>query len=438
MTLTATEQCALTFKISVFYLIPYLVDYILDITNGYNFIHGISLVLFEICDTSYTRNYTYGVQLRSGSGSCFGPEIVEANRIAWATFSLCLVFLPGIAFAFVKAFQFIQQNDPTNESSRKTTVSGLAIECIGSILFYPFFVAFKHMKSCFKIMSGEDEDQWELDLLLNFGIMEVVLEAAPQLILQLHTIITGFCPTLLQILSMLSSLLFIVKTGVEFHMGSEVFRMPFMDRIAKTFKLLFLFLTCIIFRLGTLTILVTHINWWVIVPCLISSCWVAVLARSCGLCFLPAISAGPINLFIMGSGVNLEGNKCEAERRGGDLLSFYKKSTSFMFIWNTLVLGGFLVAWTFVADCHTDEDFIKRNMFYQAEWRQKVFMRENIIDYGLYAVSGGIIFTGALNLIFLFINAGEELAPKHEIEAPKEENEKLKRGLDTVENSFEE
>jgi len=50
------------------------------------------------------------------------------------------------------------------------------------------------------------------------------------------------------------------------------------------------------------------------------------------------------------------------------------------------------------------------NTFYQAEWRQKVFMREGIRGYGLYAVVGGIIFTGFLNLIFVLVNPDVELA----------------------------
>jgi len=49
------------------------------------------------------------------------------------------------------------------------------------------------------------------------------------------------------------------------------------------------------------------------------------------------------------------------------------------------------------------------NIFYQAEWRQKVFMRDEIRDFGLYVVTGGIIFAGFLNLIFLFINLESEL-----------------------------
>ena len=88
---------------------------------------------------------------------------------------------------------------------------------------------------------------------------------------------------------------------------------------------------------------------------------------------------------------------------------FYRKSTVFMFFWNTLLLSGFLVAWTFVADCETSKDFIKMNTFYQAEWRQKVFMREDIRGFGLYTVAGGIIFSGILNLLFLFINPDKEL-----------------------------
>ena len=85
-------------------------------------------------------------------------------------------------------------------------------------------------------------------MLLNFGALEVALESGPQLILQLHTIITGFCPPLIQILSLMSSLFIICKVSVEFHIGEKVFRMKFMEKNIKLLKLLPLFLTCIIFR----------------------------------------------------------------------------------------------------------------------------------------------------------------------------------------------
>jgi len=384
-----------------------MVDYFFDLFNGINFILGTSLVLVTICDANYTRNYEHG--------GCFGPEIVEENRITWAIFSILLTFLPGIVFALVRVFLFLQEDNPgendETQTSGKGTVTTLAMECLGSIILYPFYVAYKHLYSCWMIMKPETEQHnWQLDMLLNFGILEVVLEAGPQVILQLHTMITGFCPTLLQVLSILSSLFFIVKTGAEFHIGGEVFIMGFRERTARVLKLLFLFLTCIIFRLGTLTILVTHVNWWVLVPCLLSSIWVAILAKSCKFGLLPAISTGPINLFIMGSGINLDAKRCwQTKATKENLKNFYRKSTLFMFIWNTVFLCGFLAAWSFVADCETNKESIKMNIFYQAEWRQKVFMRDEIRDFGLYIVTGGIIFAGFLNLIFLLINLESEL-----------------------------
>ena len=85
-------------------------------------------------------------------------------------------------------------------------------------------------------------------MLLNFGALEVVLESGPQVVLQLHTIITGFCPQLIQIFTLLSSLLIIGKVAVEFHIGGDVFSMGFREKNFKLLKLLPLFCTCIVFR----------------------------------------------------------------------------------------------------------------------------------------------------------------------------------------------
>ena len=127
------QNIALICKIVMWYLIPYTVDYFLDFFNGYNFIMGTSLVLIQFCETNYTIQDKY---------DCFGPEFKAENRITWGIFSIFLTFLPGIAFAFVRVFLFLQEEPGNPSESSKETIASLAMQCLGSIIGYPFYVAF--------------------------------------------------------------------------------------------------------------------------------------------------------------------------------------------------------------------------------------------------------------------------------------------------------
>lgn len=229
---TTFDKIKMVFQILTFYLIPYGLDYNLDFYNGVNFIMGASSTFaqWSFCGDDYNP-------LTEG---CFGPERVNEKKLTWGVFSILLTFMPGIAFAFIKIFQYLNPQ----ENSEQTSPAKLGLVCIASIFFFPLYVAFVHLQSCYGVYSGGAE----LSMLLNFGALEVVLESGPQLILQLHTIITGFCPPLIQILSLMSSLFIICKVSVEFHIGEKVFRMKFMEKNIKLLKLLPLFLTCIIFR----------------------------------------------------------------------------------------------------------------------------------------------------------------------------------------------
>ena len=166
-------------------------------------------------------------------------------------------------------------------------------------------------------------------------------------------------------------------------------------------------------RLGTLTILTTHINWWIILPCLVSSVVVTVLASKNDYKLLSAIIAGPVNLIVMGTGMDLEfgfnQNWSTIERSNKKMNNqneFYKQSTLFILIWNTLLLAGFLTAWTIVTDC---EKSLTHNTLYVQEWKEKVFMKEEIRSYGLYIIIGVILMAGFLNALFLFVDTKEEL-----------------------------
>eukprot|EP00092_Neocalanus_flemingeri_P011754 GFUD01012676.1.p1 GENE.GFUD01012676.1~~GFUD01012676.1.p1 ORF type:complete len:547 (-),score=79.15 GFUD01012676.1:142-1782(-) len=399
----------LAFVIFSSYLIPYIIDYAFDMYNGINFIMEPDLALACICGPAYGMS-KLNDSLDGGVGvSCYSPVNVEANRRKWGVFSIIITAMPGVAFAFIRIFQFLS----TNSESKSKSALRLLFECILIVIFYPLYVVFVHLRSSYRVLTGGDAD---LSMLLNFGALEVVLESGPQLVLQFHTIATGVCPTVIQIFTLLTSFLIIGKVAVEFHIGGDVFNMGFMEKNVKLLKLLPLFVSCIVFRVGTLTILTTHINWWIILPCMVSCVVVTVMASNNNYALLSAIIAGPVNLFVMGTGMDLE-HGFEKGRVGrlttrrsseekNNQNKFYKQSTLFILIWNILLLSGFLVAWNYFTDCK-NTDLLDH--FFMKDWRQKVFLMDEIKDFGLYIVTGVTMLAGLLNALFLFVDTREEL-----------------------------
>ena len=229
------EKFILCLVIFFCYLIPYVLDYGFGYHNGLNFLLAVGNIVS--CDGD---DYNHDLHNHTG---CFMPEDVEANRLAWGIYSLLLTIMPGIAFAFIRIFQFLHSQE--QDATKNRSALKLLVECLGLVTLYPLYVVYVHLRSCYRVLTNVDP---ELSMLLNFGALEVVLESGPQVILQLHTAITGFCPPLIQICTMLSSLLIIGKVAVEFHIGGDVFRMGFFEKNIKLLKLLPLFVTCIIFR----------------------------------------------------------------------------------------------------------------------------------------------------------------------------------------------
>ena len=100
---TTFDKIKMVFQILTFYLIPYGLDYNLDFYNGVNFIMGASSTFaqWSFCGDDYNP-------LTEG---CFGPERVDEKKLTWGVFSILLTFMPGIAFAFIKIFQYLNPQE---------------------------------------------------------------------------------------------------------------------------------------------------------------------------------------------------------------------------------------------------------------------------------------------------------------------------------------
>ena len=112
-----------------------------------------------------------------------------------------------------------------------------------------------------------------------------------------------------------------------------------------------------------------------------SSVVVTVLAKKNNYNQMSAIIAGPVNLFVMGTGMDLEQGfengrlTTRSCKEKSNQNQFYKESTLFIFIWNILLLSGFLVAWNYVSDCDIP---LAQNVFQIKDWRGKVFLWDDI------------------------------------------------------------
>ena len=177
----------------------------------------------------------------------------------------------------------------------------------------------------------------------------------------------------------------------------------------KVFKLLPLFITCLIFRTGVLLILSTHLNWWTIMPVSMALVMVMLLASQHGQQPVESLLAGLVNVFIISPGIKLsdldELHYKEEVWKVSQMRKFYKKSSYFIFIFYAGLLSLFLFLY-----------YLERNGQIQSEWfnmpywGRKVFNETSFEEYGgLYTCSSLIIVTGFLNILLIHVDAGEEL-----------------------------
>lgn len=200
------------------------------------------------------------------------------------------------------------------------------------------------------------------------------------------------------------------KVAIELHIGVHQFvNFGLCEKNLKVFKLLPLFITCLIFRTGVLLIISTHLNWWTTIPVSTALVMVMLLASQHGQQPVESLLAGLVNVFIISPGIKLadldELHYREEVWKVSQMKKFYKKSSYFIFFFYTGLMGLFLTFYYLERNGRIWLEWL--NMSY---WGRKVFNESSFEKYGgLYLFSSIIIFTGFLNILIIHVDVGEEL-----------------------------
>ena len=230
------------------------------------------------------------------------------------------------------------------------------------------------------------------------------------MLLQLHIICNGRFPTILQLFSITMSSFSLGKVAVELHIGVHQFvAFKLCEKNIKVVKLLPLFITCLIFRMGTLLILCTYLNWWAIIPVFSSFVMVMLFASQHGQQPVESLLAGLANVFIISPGIKLadlaELHYKEEVLKVSQLRKFYKKSSYFLFLFYAGILSLFLCIYYFER-----KGSIQSEWFNMPYWGKKAFNESSFSQFGgLYTFSAFVILTGLVNILIIHVDKGEEL-----------------------------
>ena len=135
----------------------------------------------------------------------------------WGALTLTLIFVPGVVWGFVSGIGSITA-DWRNPKAWMTAFYEIAMGAFVPIWF-PFFFMF----SIVRVALNKEEDDHSEKYITALSGMEASLEALPQLVLQLHTILNGHSTTIPQFIAIVSSFVSITTASIisDIKFGSE-------------------------------------------------------------------------------------------------------------------------------------------------------------------------------------------------------------------------
>ena len=318
-----------------------------DILNGLSFLHEsrnttIKGMFNSTNEGPFLHNETKFYNLSNGYQEV---EISKPDTI-WGILSLrlSLVFMPGLIFGVVGGMGVIA-DDWKNCFSWMVLLFRLAIGVFG-----PVIVPFIFIYNIGRMMLKKEVDEgvnWVITVALG---LEASLEALPQLVLQLHTILNGYDTTWIQLLSIGSSFTSIavssITSDIEFgKSGDDEQDLTLTEKARIFLERIPCYLTTIIFRSLSLTLTISFLREYSTIPIMILFVELVVVATIRitkskedientfkSICFLVVTNIGSMNAYSI---VNGDDDFKEDEK---DVASFIKTSAIVTTIHHFLVM----------------------------------------------------------------------------------------------------
>jgi len=314
--------------IHLYKLASYCFDVGSDIATGVDFLKG--------------RNYSEGN----------GTNVLEEDQstipdTAWGAVTLSLVFMPGLILGVAFGMGFIARDWKNCGNWMK------ALFLLVLSTFWPVIVPFDFLHNIVRMMKKKEvREQANARITIASGL-EASLEALPQLVLQLHTILNGYETTWIQILSIVSSFTTIaissITCDIEYgHSGEDEEDRTLKEKARIFVERLPCYMTTIIFRCVSLTFTISFLREYSPIPIILLLVELIIVSairisksegsrtvKLSSICFLVVSNVGTMNGYTL---LNVEHDGDFVEEDDQDVASFIKISAIVTTIHHFLVM----------------------------------------------------------------------------------------------------
>ena len=320
----------------------------------------------------------------------------------WAGVGISILTLPGL-------FLMTQTDGPLIEGFTmlrkfwKTKMLKYILKIIFygiAILFYPIMLLMIQM-----IAIWQSDSDWFNVVMLLAGL-QAIFNSFPHLGLELYMILNGIEIHKTQIVSIVSSLIFLITNAIRFDLIANNVRFKTLkQKIAYGFEVLPQHLSCIIFRVMAFVLTFSFIRWFALIPTMLYILEIMILA---GYIISPdwniIYNVGITNIGMMNIGfIGFLSDKTKfPEDLNNRMKKFVRLSSVVTFIHHTAVLTALLILEKCASKDVLDNNFLcwKQIVIWNTERSKNVkeFDETDVNEFSFYGVFNNVIAVGVINL----------------------------------------
>ena len=394
-----------------------------------------------LTDSIFRLNPREGVHVRTNITSysirCPGNNDVESDKMAdptWAGVGILILIFPGI-------FLMTQSDGPLKDGihlirkfwSTKMLKYLVKLMFYGiGIIFYPIMLLVIQM-----IAIWQNDSEWFNVVMLLAGL-QAIFNSFPHLGLELYMLLNGGDVKVLQILSIVSSFIFLITNAIRFDLIANTVRFKTLkQKIAYGFQILPQHLSCIIFRVMAFVLTFSFIRWFALLPTILYIMEIMILA---GYIISPdwniVYNIGLTNIGMTNIGfIRFLSDKTKfPEDLNNRMKKFVRLSSVVTFIHHTTVLVLLLILEKHASETGKQPNFCwQQIIIWNTERSQppKQLSRTEVNEFSFYSVFNNVIAVGLVNLcLTLYASKDIEVLERSKItiqERSMSENPQIER-----------
>ena len=245
-----------------------------DVANGLNFL-GVfndnemnrNITSVSLTNLADPITNTSEVPMSADNETINCAAIRQRKDLIWGILSLGIVFLPG----FIAGIMLILDKMGKEKQGWIWFLFWILLLTPISSVAFPFAFLFLHLSAVIKICQNKEVNQKDQLQITQYTGHEAAIESIPQLLLQLFTIFNGYPSTSLQWVTITASFFQLARCSIINDIETRIVIMggkelTFKESLAETMYRSPLYLSTIIFRVGSLSITMSYLRYYSIIP----------------------------------------------------------------------------------------------------------------------------------------------------------------------------